>query len=193
MNEVVGRRTVEKGFVGGGSISGGVIKTDIGGGVSQFATTMFNAAFFAGLEFDRYQAHSIYFNRYPYGREATISWPQPDLIIHNPTPYGVLIWPTYDETSITVSLYSTRYVDVEQTGQTTSFQDQCTRVRTERTRTYLHGEVAVDHVSALYRPGEGFNCDGSPSDPSVTTLHPEPEADDIAVSGNGEATAVADD
>ena len=39
--------------------------------VSQFATTLFNAAFFAGLDFGEYQSHSLYIARYPYGREAT--------------------------------------------------------------------------------------------------------------------------
>jgi len=188
MNELVGRRTTANGFVGGGAIIGGVLKSDIGGGVSQFATTMFNAAFFAGLEFETYQAHSLYFSRYPYGREATISWPAPDLEISNPTPYGVMIWTSYTDTSITVTLYSTKYVEVRETGQSTWFQDQCRRVSTERTRWYLHGEIAVDHVGALYRPKEGFNCDGTPSDPSVTTLPPEGE--DTGIQSDGEEVVV---
>ncbi len=51
---------------------------DVGGGVSQFATTLFNAAFFAGLDFGEYQSHSSStFSRYPYGREATMSLPAP--------------------------------------------------------------------------------------------------------------------
>ena len=51
----------------------------VGGGISQFATTLFNAAFFAGLDIPEYQSHSIYITRYPYGREATLSYPAPDL------------------------------------------------------------------------------------------------------------------
>jgi len=169
MNAVVGRRTREGGFVGGGFISNGVLVSDIGGGVSQFATTIFNAAFFAGLDFPEYQAHSIYFSRYPFGREATISFPKPDLKIQNNTAYGVLIWTSYTPTSITVTLYSTKNVEVEQTGQTTGFSQQCRRVTTERTRTYSDGRVDIDYVGALYRPAAGLNCDGSPSDPSATT------------------------
>ena len=52
--------------------------------MSQFATTIFNAAFFAGLDFVEYQSHSLQFSRYPAGREATISWPEPDLVFENP-------------------------------------------------------------------------------------------------------------
>jgi len=168
LNEVVGRRTRERGFRAGGFISNGVIVSDIGGGVSQYATTIFNAAFFAGLEFPEYQAHSIYIGRYPYGREATISFPRPDLKIYNPTPYGVLIWSTYTDTSITVQLFSTKHLEADQTDQSTVFSGVCRIVNTERTRTYDDGRVVVDSVRARYRP-EGQLCDGSPSDPNATT------------------------
>jgi vancomycin resistance protein YoaR len=159
VNEVVGRRTVERGFVNAPIIEEGRFTEGVGGGVSQFATTMFNAAFLAGLDFVEYQSHSIYISRYPYGREATLNYPKPDLRIRNPTPYGVLVWPTYDATSITVTLYSKRYVEVAQTGQTRAQQGNCTRVTTERTRTFLaDGRKEVDRVYATYRPGEGVNC-----------------------------------
>jgi vancomycin resistance protein YoaR len=171
LNDKVGRRTVEKGFVEGGFIKNGVLTTDIGGGVSQFATTLFNTAFFAGLDFVSAQAHSIYFSRYPYGREATVNWKQPDLVIKNNTPYGILIWTSYTNTSITVDMYSTEHMEVEQTGQTESTSGVCRNVNTERTRTYDDGRVDLDYFGARYRP-EGLNCDGTPSDPSATTAPP---------------------
>lgn len=159
VNGFVGPRTREKGFVEGGVIQNGVFEESIGGGISQYATTLFNASFFAGLEFEQYQSHSIYISRYPYGREATLSYPNPDLVVRNPTPYGVLIWPTYDASSITVTLYSTPWVRGEQTGQRSSRQGGCTRVTTERTRTFLEdGRTEVDTVFAVYRPGEGVSC-----------------------------------
>ena len=67
-------------------------------------------------------------DRYPTGREATVSWPSPDLKIRNDTPYGILIWTSYTDTSITVTLYSTPWVAGEQTGQTTEPKGPCTRV-----------------------------------------------------------------
>jgi vancomycin resistance protein YoaR len=151
LNETVGQRTREKGFVGGGVIYNGEFTNDIGGGVSQFATTLFNAAWFAGLEFEEYQAHTIYISRYPYGREATVSWPAPDLKIRNTTPHGILVWPSYDAGSITVRLYSTPFVSVEQTGQYTSRGTSWCSVTTERTRTYADGQSAVDTTTASYR------------------------------------------
>ena len=109
INEHVGERTAEKGFVGAGAIRDGKHVTEIGGGVSQFATTMFNAVYFAGLKIDASQAHSEYFDRYPRGREATMGFPSPDLAFTNNTPYGIMIWTSYTDTSLTVTLYSTPY------------------------------------------------------------------------------------
>ncbi len=169
INEYVGRRTRDNGFVDAGVISNGVFETSVGGGISQYATTLFNAAFFAGLDFGEYQSHSIYISRYPYGREATVSFRHPDLQIVNTTPYTVLLWPTVTADSITVSLYSTRYVTGEQTGQTEGREGaSCTRVETERTRTYEDGRVEVDYVTARYRP-EGVACNGTSTRSTTTT------------------------
>ncbi len=177
VNGHVGRRTRENGFVPAAMILDGVFVDSVGGGISQYATTLFNAAFFAGLEFIDYQSHSIYLSRYPYGREATVSFPAPDLVIENNTPYGVMLWPTTADDSITVRLYSTPWVLAEQTSQwTRSVGTSCTRVTTERTRTYLEdGRSETDTVRALYRP-EGLKCDGTPSvtTTTTTTIAPEP-------------------
>ena len=169
LNETVGRRTEESGFVPGGFISKGHLVEDIGGGVSQYATTIFNASVRAGLDFDYYQAHSIYFDRYPYGLEATISYPKPDLVITNPTPFGVLIWNSWTDESITVDIYSTTNVQVTLEEPTETPVDQCTRVKTKRLRVWQDGSEEADYFFATYRPEEGLNCDGTPSDPDQTT------------------------
>src|SRR5690606_18585482 len=51
MNGVLGQRTLEKGYVAAPAIVDGQFKAEVGGGISQFMTTIFNAAFFAGLEY----------------------------------------------------------------------------------------------------------------------------------------------
>jgi vancomycin resistance protein YoaR len=159
VNTTVGKRTVEKGFVLAPVIENGLHAEDVGGGISQFATTLFNASFFAGLDFGEYQSHSLRIGRYPYGREATMGYPHPDLEIENKTPNGVLVWPTYTDTTITVTLYSTRTMDSQQTGQSEAPRGACTRVTTERTRTWLaDGHQEVDKVFATYRPSEGVAC-----------------------------------
>ncbi|REK25010.1 MAG: hypothetical protein DWQ40_01080 [Actinobacteria bacterium] len=162
LNDYVGPRTREKGFVAAGAIRAGHLTPEVGGGVSQFATTIFNAAYFAGLDFLEYQAHSLYFSRYPYGREATISNPAPDLVFENTTEYPVLIWTSYTPTSITVSMYSTKSIDVEQVATRSSRRGQCTYVETDRERVYSDGTSVIDTFFALYRPADGIDCNGNP-------------------------------
>ena len=177
INGTVGRRTKEKGYVEAPIITSEYkFEADVGGGVSQFATTMFNAAFFAGLDIPEYGMHGLYISRYPYGREATLSYPSPDLKVHNSTPYGVLVWTSYTDTSITVTFYSTRYAEGEQTGQTReeiaarpppgsppdiAAPGPCVAVTTERTRKYVDGRTAVDRFFGLYAPAEGWTCSSS--------------------------------
>jgi len=172
INGHVGPRTTAKGFVVDHVIEDGKFAEAVGGGISQFATTTFNAAFFAGLDVPEYQSHGIYISRYPYGREATLNYPHPDLILANNTPYGVLVWPTYTGTTLTVTLYSTKYATGTQTGQTQGKRGVCTVVSTERTRTYPDGTKKTDKFRATYRPQEGINCDGSGT-PVTTTTRPK--------------------
>ena len=105
LNETVGERTWEGGYVPAPTIIRGKLEDTVGGGVSQFATTFYNAVFWAGLEIIDHQPHSFYFPRYPEGIEATINWTEPDLIFRNDTDHGVLIHTSYTPTSITVKLF----------------------------------------------------------------------------------------
>ena len=158
VNGHVGKRTAEKGFVPAGAISNGEHVDEIGGGVSQFATTTFNAAYFAGLDIVESQAHSEYFDRYPRGREATMGYPDPDLVFTNNTPYGILIWTSYTDTSLTVTLYSTPHATAEQTAITEGTSGSCRVVTTTRTRTFPDGHTEKDTFRARYRPGPGQSC-----------------------------------
>jgi vancomycin resistance protein YoaR len=118
LNDIVGERTAENGFVPGFIISDGIFKEDYGGGVSQMATTTFNAMFFAGLKDVEHKPHSFYIDRYPVGREATVAWGAVDLRFKNDTPYGVLIdahvTPSTPSTQgiVTVRMFSTKHWDI---------------------------------------------------------------------------------
>jgi hypothetical protein len=84
-------------------------------------------------------------------------------VFTNTTEYPELIWPTYTDTSITVTLYSTENVEVIETGQEQRPARSCTQVETYRTRNYSDGTSVDDSVIALYRPAEGLDCDGNPT------------------------------
>jgi hypothetical protein len=106
INDTVGERTVEKGYLEDGAIVGGRLEKEIGGGVSQFATTFYNAVFWGGYEDITHKPHSFYFTRYPLGIEATISWPLPDVRFRNNTDSAILIRTYFTDSSITVAFYS---------------------------------------------------------------------------------------
>jgi vancomycin resistance protein YoaR len=110
LNEHVGQRTEEKGYRRAGAIIGDFIyccdhPANVGGGVSQFATTLYNAVFWSGLEDVRHTPHSLYINRYPMVREATLGWPGPDLQFRNDTEHAIYIKTEYTHNSVTVKLF----------------------------------------------------------------------------------------
>jgi vancomycin resistance protein YoaR len=113
LNGIVGRRDRARGFVEAPMILKGRYVNDTGGGISQFATTMFNAVFFGGLQDVQHTPHMFYIARCPAGRESTVSFPQPDFRWRNDSPYGVLIDTSYTGTSLTVTFWSTKRYDIE--------------------------------------------------------------------------------
>lgn len=119
LNGLVGERTEANGFAVGWTINGGRLVEDYGGGVSQVATTTYHAAFLAGLEDVEHRPHTIYFDRYPVGQEATVSWGSFDMAFKNDTPYGVLVDTSFSPSSggssgsLTVRIWSTKHFDVE--------------------------------------------------------------------------------
>jgi len=110
INEKVGRRTEAKGYVRDGAIINGEVyccdsPTNVGGGVSQFGTTFFNAVFFGGYEDVEHQPHSIYFSKYPEGREATLGYPHPDVVFRNNTEAPVIIRTSRTASSVSVIFF----------------------------------------------------------------------------------------
>jgi vancomycin resistance protein YoaR len=124
MNEALGKRTEENGFVAAPQIYNGRLEDAVGGGISQMATTLYNAAFFAGIKLVAHQAHQFYISRYPMGREATVSWGGPELVFRNDWPAAILMKVSAGDTSVTVRFYSTklgRRVETE-TGEPYGFR-----------------------------------------------------------------------
>lgn len=105
LNEVVGERTEEKGYLPAGTIVAGLLEDTVGGGVSQFSTTLYNAVYWGGYEDIRHTPHSYYFSRYPEGIEATLNWPDLHNIWENDSESAVVVRTRYTDTSITVELW----------------------------------------------------------------------------------------
>lgn len=113
LNGIVGERTPENGFVEGFVIQNGRLVEDYGGAVSTITTAMWNTAFFAGMTRLEQRAHSYWISRYTPGLEATVSWGALDLKYRNDTPYGVYITALVTDTSVTTTMWSTKYWDID--------------------------------------------------------------------------------
>ncbi|WP_127497950.1 VanW family protein [Actinoplanes solisilvae] len=111
LNGHTGERDYASGYKDAPVIVNGVLEPGVGGGASQFTTTLFNAAYYAGLKDVEHKPHSFYFSRYPSVIESTIFYPSLDLKFKNTTPYGILIDTATTGRSVTVTMWSTKVYD----------------------------------------------------------------------------------
>jgi vancomycin resistance protein YoaR len=115
LNGATDPRDEAHGYTEAGIISEGHASRGVGGGVSQVATTLYNAAYFAGMTDVTHKPHSFYISRYPPGREATVFDGAIDLKFKNDAPTGVMIQTAWTPTSLTIRIYGTKRYDVTST------------------------------------------------------------------------------
>jgi vancomycin resistance protein YoaR len=113
LNTYTGPRGTAQGYIPAGVIENGKFTTAVGGGISQFATTMFNAVFFSGVRDIHHQPHSYWISRYPAGREATVFDGLIDLVWKNDSTTGIYIQTEWTYRSITVTFWGTKHYDIE--------------------------------------------------------------------------------
>ena len=106
-NDATGARTADKGFKEAPVIINGELQTGLGGGVCQVSTTVFNAAYEAGLPIVARTNHALYISHYPQGRDATVNYPDVDLKFTNDTGHWLLLRTFVGPSSLTVALYGT--------------------------------------------------------------------------------------
>lgn len=167
LNARAGKRTEAKGYKRAGAIIGGKVvccdsPVNVGGGTSQFATTLWNAVFFGCYQDVFHQPHSLYFSRYPYVREATLGWPSPDVKFRNDSAAPVYIQTSHSSTSITVTLFGNnggRKCSSSSSGNTVT-----------RTMTWPNGNVTRQHWTWNYRqPAKDEPTTTTTQAPTTTT------------------------
>jgi vancomycin resistance protein YoaR len=103
----IGPRTEARGYELAPGIIGGELEDQLGGGICQVSTTLFNAAFFAGLEILERKNHSIYIAHYPKGRDATVSAGAPNMRFRNDTSHYILVRGTSNGVTTKFTIYGT--------------------------------------------------------------------------------------
>ena len=178
LDKALGHRSLENGWTSAGVVLNGKMTEGVGGGLSQFSTTLYNAAFLAGMEDVDHTPHSNWFSRYPRGREATLWEGQIDNVFKNNTPYGVVLNAgVTSDNRVWVELWSTKYWQVEEGfGEPHSYtsprviedpSDNCTpqaaggqgfTISFWRKLTH-NGEVAEEKTwTHTYVPVNGYEC-----------------------------------
>jgi vancomycin resistance protein YoaR len=149
-NGTTGERSADKGFLEAPVIINGELQTGLGGGVCQVSTTVFNAAFEAGLPIESRTNHALYIDHYPQGRDATVNYPDIDLKFKNDTGKWLLVRTFVGSSALTVKLYGT---------------PQGRRVESETTPLELTGPPSVKRVPdpAVWRGEQVTEEGGQPS------------------------------
>ena len=104
-NGTVGQRTEAKGYKGAAAYNNGEVVQEIGGGVCQVSTTLYNAVFKAGLKISYRRSHTFEPNYVTPGRDATVSYEQPDFKFINTSSTAIGLRASYADQKMTVSVY----------------------------------------------------------------------------------------
>jgi vancomycin resistance protein YoaR len=106
-NGTTGERNAAKGLLEAPVIINGELQNGLGGGTCQVSTTVFNAAYEAGLPITARTNHALYISHYPQGRDATVNYPDTDLKFVNDTDHWLLLRAFVSSSTLTVNLYGT--------------------------------------------------------------------------------------
>ena len=112
LTEALGPIDEEHGFASAGVVTNGQHTDAMGGGLSQVATTVFNAGFEAGMDDVEHTPHNYWFTRYPAGREATLWTGNLDVKFGNSTPTAVMVQAWAVDGEVHVRLWGTPYYQV---------------------------------------------------------------------------------
>ena len=104
-NGTVGQRTEAKGYKGAAAYNNGEVVQEIGGGVCQVSTTLYNAVFKAGLKISSRRSHTFEPSYVTPGSDATVSWDQPDFKFINNSSTAIGLRASYADQKVTVSVY----------------------------------------------------------------------------------------
>ncbi|KIL37023.1 hypothetical protein SD71_04960 [Cohnella kolymensis] len=110
-NRTVGMRTKLRGYKRAPVIVQGELAEDIGGGICQVSSTLYNAVDRAGLQIVQRYSHSRNVQYVPPRRDATVSWNGPDFVFQNRYNQPILIRAHAGAGRISVSIYSSEMLE----------------------------------------------------------------------------------
>ena len=107
-NKTVGQRTEAKGYGAAGAYNNGEVVQEIGGGVCQVSSTLYNAVFRSGLTTTYRRSHTFAPTYVTPGADATVSYPGPDYQFINNSDHAIGIRAWYEDQTCNVQIYGVR-------------------------------------------------------------------------------------
>ena len=104
-NQTVGERTIAEGYKEAGAYAGGRVVQDVGGGICQTSSTLYNAVLLANLEIVDRSNHQFLTSYVPAGRDATVAWGSIDFQFKNTREYPIKIEASVKNGVCTMSIY----------------------------------------------------------------------------------------
>ncbi|MDR2657542.1 MAG: VanW family protein [Oscillospiraceae bacterium] len=148
-NDTTGQRTYAKGYREAGAIQNGVLVDDIGGGVCQVSTTLFNALVRSGLSISMRNPHAWpvdYVNR---GEDAMVNWPDKDMRMKNTTDGPIYIIGSFANRTLTFEVYGRKLGD----GITIDLYSQTTSTTPPAETVYTRNSSLAPGTEAVTRQG----------------------------------------
>lgn len=163
-NQVVGQRTISRGYQAAPAYVRGETVDEIGGGVCQPSSTLYLACLKSNLEIVERYAHRYVPAYIPKGMDATVSWGGPNYRFRNDTNYPIKVETVFSKNYLTMTLYGTKTdkTTVKMTNkvlsttpyQTVFEQDSGMAAGTKRVKTTPYTGYKVETYRSLY-DGEG--------------------------------------
>lgn len=107
-NNIVGPRTRSAGYKSAGVIVNGEPAVDVGGGVCQVSSTLYNAILLAGMKPTERTNHSLVSSYVPAGRDATVADGLLDFVFQNPLPHPILLRVANSGSALTIYVLGTK-------------------------------------------------------------------------------------
>lgn len=110
-NKTIGQRTIAAGFKEAKAYANGDVVLDVGGGICQLSSTLYNAALYTNLDITERHSHYFETSYVDAGRDATVSWGSVDFKFKNNRKYPIKIEAKAGEGVVTVNIYGIKQED----------------------------------------------------------------------------------
>jgi len=154
-NEVVGKRTAERGYKKATAYSGGKVTEELGGGICQVSTTLFNAAVKADMKIDKRSSHSLTVSYVDIGKDAAVDWGNKDLCFTNVSDDRVYICGyVNEEKRVCIGVFG----KLLENGMTITVESEKTGTREYETEYQMSFELAPGQTRVLQKGKDGYTA-----------------------------------